>query len=278
METVVKQLTKDIEILKKQNKELQYEIQNEKIQRIEMSVVLVDILKTLKEHNITIVKQVEKIEEVVDEELEYTQKDEGYDSLIDEPTPKQSLAPTVVDEPAPKQSLSLSFAPTVVDEPTPKQSLVPTIESVEDNTMAMLETPKKSPTFLEEEKTQKEELVSTLVDDFDMLSDNETLEKSPSLTVDTKSEIDMTKPPLPSNLIMSPMTPKNEVEEEKVVEEVKEVAQKEKEVVKEVAQKEKSTINYKKMKVGELKKMCKEKGIKGYSKLKKQALIDLLSN
>ena len=246
METVVKQLTKDIEILKKQNKELQYEIQNEKIQRIEMSVVLVDILKTLKEHNITIVKQVEKIEEVVDEELEYTQKDEGYDSLIDEPTPKQSL--------------------------------VPTIESVEDNTMAMLETPKKSPTFLEEEKTQKEELVSTLVDDFDMLSDNETLEKSPSLTVDTKSEIDMTKPPLPSNLIMSPMTPKNEVEEEKVVEEVKEVAQKEKEVVKEVAQKEKSTINYKKMKVGELKKMCKEKGIKGYSKLKKQALIDLLSN
>ena len=36
-------------------------------------------------------------------------------------------------------------------------------------------------------------------------------------------------------------------------------------------------INYKKMKVGELKKICKERKIKGYSKLKKKQLIELLS-
>jgi DNA (cytosine-5)-methyltransferase 1 len=35
-------------------------------------------------------------------------------------------------------------------------------------------------------------------------------------------------------------------------------------------------INYKKMKVKELKKLCKERGIKGYSKLKKKELINLL--
>ena len=36
-------------------------------------------------------------------------------------------------------------------------------------------------------------------------------------------------------------------------------------------------INYKKMKVTELKKLCKSRGIKGYSKLKKKQLIELLS-
>lgn len=35
--------------------------------------------------------------------------------------------------------------------------------------------------------------------------------------------------------------------------------------------------DYKKMKVNELKKLCKEKGIKGYSKLKKDQLIELLN-
>lgn len=35
-------------------------------------------------------------------------------------------------------------------------------------------------------------------------------------------------------------------------------------------------VNYKKMKVGDLKKLCKEKGIKGYSKLKKNEVIELL--
>ena len=239
MKTVVKQLKEDIEFLKKQNKELQFEVQNEKDQRIEMSVVLVDILKTLKEYNITIVRHEEKIEEIVEE----TQKDDEETQQSLPPTfslelTQQSLAPTVIDEPTPKQSLP----PTIIDEPTP-------IENVEE--------------------TKKVELVSTLVDDFDILSDNEELEeeKSPILSlVVNEPEIDMTKPPLPNNLIMSPMTPKNEEVEEQVEEE-----QVEEEQVEEV-------VNYKKMKVNELKKMCKERGIKGYSKMKKQELIDLLSN
>jgi hypothetical protein len=37
-------------------------------------------------------------------------------------------------------------------------------------------------------------------------------------------------------------------------------------------------INYKKMKVPELKKLCKKRKIKGYSKLKKQQLIDILKS
>ena len=36
-------------------------------------------------------------------------------------------------------------------------------------------------------------------------------------------------------------------------------------------------IDYSKMKLNDLKKICKEKGIKGYSKLKKNKIIDLLN-
>ena len=57
-------------------------------------------------------------------------------------------------------------------------------------------------------------------------------------------------PPLPPNLSTSPMP---------IVEEVVEVV-----------------FNYKKMKVKELKAECKRRGIKGYSKLKKKQLIELL--
>ena len=41
-------------------------------------------------------------------------------------------------------------------------------------------------------------------------------------------------------------------------------------------EKPEENINYSKMKVGELKKLCKERGIKGYSKLKKKQLIEKL--
>jgi len=63
--------------------------------------------------------------------------------------------------------------------------------------------------------------------------------------------------------------PVKEVKEE-LVEEVKE------ESVDEVKLEEK--VDYKKMKVGDLKKLCKEKGIKGYSKLKKKEVIELLES
>ncbi len=77
--------------------------------------------------------------------------------------------------------------------------------------------------------------------------------KTPELKIDT------TEPPLPSNLSMSPMTPTRpeivEPELEAVVEEA---------------------VNYSKMKVKELKALCKSRGIKKYSKLKKAELIALL--
>jgi hypothetical protein len=66
------------------------------------------------------------------------------------------------------------------------------------------------------------------------------------------------EPPLPENLSTSPMPEPTPVVEEEVVEPV---------II---------DINYKKMKVVELKKLCKSRGIKGYSKLKKKQLIELL--
>ena len=73
---------------------------------------------------------------------------------------------------------------------------------------------------------------------------------NPTLIIDTDIQNLNLEPPFPENLITSPMPESIEL----VVE-----------------------INYKKMKVGELKKICKERKIKGYSKLKKKQLIELLS-
>ena len=259
MEKIVKELTKDIEILKKQNKELQYEIQTEKLQRIEMSVVLVDILKTLKKHNIVIKKEEEKIEEVLDDslDLDLTQNVNHTSSV------KQSLATTIVDTP-----VNQSLATTIVDTPVTK--------------------------IVKDEIKEKEKMVSTIVDDFDILSDNEDLEEEVKPTINTEPETEMSKPPLPSNLITSPITPKEEeafeekvmlvgtkwvsnyVVKEEVVEEVKEeVVEEVKEEV--VEEEDRPVINYKKIKVPELKRMCKKAGFKGYSKLKKQELINLLT-
>ena len=74
--------------------------------------------------------------------------------------------------------------------------------------------------------------------------------------------IDTTEAPLPLNLCLSPMTPVNEpVIEEPIVEES---------VVEE--------IDYSKMKVKELKALCKSMKIKKYSKLKKAELISMIKN
>jgi len=48
------------------------------------------------------------------------------------------------------------------------------------------------------------------------------------------------------------------------------------EIIEEIIDLPPPVINYKKMKVVELKKLCKSRGIKGYSKLKKHQLIDIL--
>jgi hypothetical protein len=80
-------------------------------------------------------------------------------------------------------------------------------------------------------------------------------------------KIDTTLPPLPSNLSMSPMSP-TIVEEPIVVIEEPIIVEEPVVIV--------ETINYKKMKVPALKKLCKSRKIKKYSKLKKDKLIELL--
>jgi len=69
------------------------------------------------------------------------------------------------------------------------------------------------------------------------------------------------------------------IESEKI-EEIKDEPVKEvkEELVEEVKEELEEKVDYKKMKVGDLKKLCKEKGIKGYSKLKKKEVIELLES
>jgi len=145
---------------------------------------------------------------------------------------------------------------------------------------------------MENEIEEKKEIMNQTYNDLDLLSDNEEVEdeeinllqnqiavmnldseliinENDDEKDDEKEEADSDIPappsptpiqneaPLPTNLSTSPLPePMNAEEEEEVAEE---------------------EVNYKKMKVGELKKLCKTKGIKGYSKLKKKQLIELLS-
>ena len=182
-----------------------------------------------------------------------------------------SLASTIVDEEEPSLELTfdeeqvVSLAPTIVDEEQ-VVSLAPTI--VDEEQVVSL-----APTIVDEEVLldQKFEKMNQIYDDLDLLSDNEEYEEneetSELILIDEDNEelsedssIPIPPPPtpvvqqvapLPSNLSTSPMPEFIEVVEE--------------------------VINYKKTKVSELKKLCKTRGFKGYSKLKKQQLIDLLT-
>lgn len=135
---------------------------------------------------------------------------------------------------------------------------------------------------MENEIEEKKEIMNQTYNDLDLLSDEE-VEEVPDVEEELNSndsELIITdnddekeectdsnipaapsptpvqnEAPLPTNLSTSPLPEPMNAEEEEEEEEV----------------------NYKKMKVGELKKLCKTKGIKGYSKLKKKQLIELLS-
>ncbi len=138
---------------------------------------------------------------------------------------------------------------------------------------------------IENEIEEKKEIMNQNYNDLDLLSDNEEIEVQDDVVEEINSndseliivenddekreEVNYHMPkapsptpiqneaPLPTNLSTSPLPePMNAEEEEEVAEE---------------------EVNYKKMKVGELKKLCKAKGIKGYSKLKKKQVIELLS-
>lgn len=132
----------------------------------------------------------------------------------------------------------------------------------------------------------------------------------PATIVDEPTPVQQ-EAPLPPNLRLSPMTPQNEIVADDLIdyeaeenflrqkmkknEEIKyqengkpyitkkpKKAKKTKKVEEEKVEEEKveetveENINYSKMKVGDLKKLCKERGIKGYSKLKKKELVELL--
>ncbi|MDL2292092.1 Rho termination factor N-terminal domain-containing protein [Acholeplasma sp. OttesenSCG-928-E16] len=58
---------------------------------------------------------------------------------------------------------------------------------------------------------------------------------------------------------------------------VKETVEKEQPIVSDPVKEEASSINLEGLNLTELKALAKEKGLKGYSSLKKQELIDLLS-
>jgi len=206
-----------------------------------------------------------------EDQFAFYEDDEG--NLIFNPEPElfanvPSLAPTVIDE---RDSLDLALE-TQEDEPQQ------TLSQCSSHLSLDLTLEEEEQDNIMEQKLQR---MNDTYDDLDMLSDNEEIEESSNSELviqnDDIVEIDnmipivptstpviqlteqieslnINEPPLPPNLNTSPMPPMVEEEEEIVQEE----------------------INYKKMKVKELKAECKKRGIKGYSKLKKKQLIELL--
>ena len=188
-----------------------------------------------------------------------------------------SLASTIVDE-VEEEPKTISLASTIVDEveEEPKTiSLSSTIDPFENDE----EKPKTislASTIVEEDLIeQKFEKMNKTYDDLELLSDNEEYDEECELIECENKEEEVviessivppppTPPtpvlqnieaPLPPNLSTSPLPEFSEEPEE---------------IVKEV-------IDYKKTNVGELKKLCKSRGFKGYSKLKKNQLIELLT-
>ena len=302
----IKQLQQDVEILKKQNIQLQEELANEKDERIKMSMILCNIIEKLNEKGIKICEEKEKvevveeiedpdynltpeneeetddekslpaspyneeqekrmkaIEEIVNTEeflksskttKELFEKSDKYiqmnkvvdslDNLSDnEDFDDKSVDLALTPKEQTQLSLNLTITPQPVKEETPKTYSQLPETLVSEPPVELPPTVPATPTPVVEEK-QPTPVVE---------------EKQPTPVVEEKQPkptVDVNCPPLPSNLRTSPMTPPaEEVVEEEPVEE---------------------QINYSKMKVGELKKMCKERGIKGYSKLKKKQLIELL--
>jgi hypothetical protein len=219
-----------------------------------------------------------------EDQFAFHEDDEG--NLIFDPEPElfedapivPSLAPTVIDE---RDSLDLALE--TQEEPQQTLSQCSSHLSLDLDLDLTQEEEKEEDTIME----QKLHVMNETYDDLDLLSDNEELEEevvnenqisvNPETyelvvepvvepvvvelvvepVVDDVNELteqvenlNIDAPPLPPNLSTSPMP---------IVEEIVEVV-----------------INYKKMKVKELKAECKKRGIKGYSKLKKKQLIELL--
>jgi len=199
---------------------------------------------------------------------------ETQEEVTHEEVQQPSLAPTYDDEKEDELDLKLEIMNETYDD----LDLLSDNEEVEEleveNVSEIVVNPE---TFSLEVEEKTEEVVSNdsvlIIDenqDEEMIVDT-TIPPPPNPTpvnptpiINTNTSVDELmadvenlnlEPPLPENLSTSPMPVVEEVVEEEVV----------------------VDINYKKMKVTELKKLCKSRGIKGYSKLKKKQLIELLS-
>ena len=218
-------------------------------------------IERLEQENVLLNQKVEELTQKFEESMRFIQTLKGLSRMYEMQYPENvPLASTIVDD------------DEQYTEPEDDLSLDLTMEN--------------------EIEEKKKEIMNKTYNDLDLLSDNEEVEdeeinllqnqiavmnldseliinENDDEKDDEKEEADSDIPappsptpiqneaPLPTNLSTSPLPePMNAEEEEEVEEE---------------------EVNYKKMKVGELKKLCKTKGIKGYSKLKKKQLIELLS-
>lgn len=294
----IKQLQEDVEILKIQNNKLQEELSYEKDERMKMSIILCDIVEKLKQNGITICeeKKEEIVEEVIDEEITLppTIEEEDSEYIPDEKTPKsvevseeqEKTMKTIekvlitddfrnsakTSEELIEQTEKFMKMTTMVDsfdelsdcedfEESVDLQLTPAVVPQPIDSLKLTLSP-ETKTYSELPETivsEQPELPPTIVDEQTPVPVvEETLEDTMAVLEENSPIVNTAEPPLPANLIESPMTPREEVVEE------------------EEEQIEEENINYSKMKVGELKKLCKERGIKGYSKMKKKELIELL--
>jgi hypothetical protein len=195
--------------------------------------------------------------------------DESEDSLeltFDEPKPQAvSLASTIVDEEEPLEidqkmermnetydDLELLSDNEEYEDDEETYSLIK-CETKEDDEEVSEETiipPPPTPVIIEESVL----VIDEDIEDVEDVSSESTCPPPPPTPI-IEEPLQNMEAPLPPNLSTSPL-PEFVEQPDEIVEEV---------------------INYKKTKVTALKKLCKARGFKGYSKLKKQQLIDLLT-
>lgn len=247
-------LQEDINILKIQNKNLQKELSYEKDERIKISAILALVIDKLKQNGIDICeeKKEEIVEEINDDEMTLPPTPVA---IIEEDKKTQKSEELFIEN---KKLIKINTFVDNFDELSDDEDfeesvdlqLTQSLENIKNS-----ETPKTYSQLPDTIVSEEPELLPTIIDDQTLEDTLETLnENIESLKINTN------EPPLPTNLSTSPMTPKEERIDEEIQEE---------NTIQE-------NINYSKMKVGELKKLCKSRGIKGYSKMKKKQLIELL--
>ena len=206
-------------------------------------------IEKLEEENVLLNQKVAELTQKFEDSMKFIQT---LKTMYEMQHPENvSLASTIVDTQPddeytePEDDLSLDL--TMENEIEEKKEIMN--QTYNDLDLLSDEEVEEVPDVEEELNSNDSELIITDNDDEKVECTDSDIPAAPSPTP-VQNEA-----PLPTNLSTSPLPEPMNAEEEEEEEEV----------------------NYKKMKVGELKKLCKTKGIKGYSKLKKKQLIELLS-